>query len=525
MQTLTKKIDAFACRIQSYLNQNVFLVTALVSVMIAAYGFELFNLNLTIDEEMHAFSSQLGRWIEEGRWGMYLLNRFLLPQPVIPFVPLFTALTFHFLAILLFLNSWEIESKLDNFMIGTIGVAYPGIAYMYTFSTINFGIGIGLFFIALAIYVFSKSQGFYKYFSIFPAAIAISIYQGFSVALAAAFLVTFISEEIKGNIQKIKVLNFLRIFLIGVVSAAIYYVIQKIFLLVTSTKIGYVGGYFDINYLLENFGVVASRIFRSMRLIYFGDSSVYGGETRMLAVIVILCFASLLLRVLYSELTVTNKIFVAILCLLLLVLPFAAGFFMRGYLATRFLVSLPIVLAGVVMLGLHGRSRGFKLFSGVLVAICAFQFVVSTNTLFSASALALQADRLLAGRVLERIAEAKAAAGARELKYLEVVGFINRVPTRLIPKVETFGASFFEWDQGHTGRILSFLKTLGVEELQALPVQKRSEMMDLTSTMAIWPDKGSVQVLEDTAVIKFGPYSDVQKQTICGSVKNAKYCN
>jgi hypothetical protein len=198
---------------------------------------------------------------------------------------------------------------------------------------------------------------------------------------------------------------------------------------------------------------------------------------------------------------------------------------MRGYLATRFLVSLPIVMAGVVMLGLHGRSRGFKFFAGALVGICVFQFVVSTNTLFSSSALALQADRLLAGRVLERIAEAKAAAGVKDLRWLEVVGYVNRTPTRLIPKSETFGASFFEWDQGNAHRILSFLKTLGAEELQALPVQERSEMMDLTSTMAIWPDKGSVQVFEDIAVIKFGHYSDVQKQTICGSVKNAKYCN
>lgn len=525
IKIITKQIDAFIFRIQNYFNQNVLLVSTLVAVLIAAYGFELFNLNLTIDEEMHAISSQLGRWIEEGRWGMYLLNRFLIPQPVIPFVPLFTALTFHLLAILLLINSWEVDSEPEKFMVGAIGVAYPGIAYMYTFSTINFGIGIAFFFVALALFVYAKSQGLCRYFSIIPAAVAISIYQGFAVALAVAFLVHFISSEIKNDRNNVNIKNLLTILLIGLLSAATYYVIQKLFLFLALSKIEYVGDYFDINFLLGNFGVATQRLFDSMLLIYSGDSSIYGVEIRMLVAIFILYFASLMFRLMSGNLSLSKKLIITTLCLFLLVLPFAAGFFMRGYLSMRFLVSLPIVLAGVVALGLHGRSRGSKLFAGVLAGVCVFQFVISTNTLFSASALVLQADRLLAGRVLERIADAKAAAGAKDLKYLEVVGYINRTPTRLIPKSETFGASFFEWDQGNAHRIISFLKTLGAEELQALPEKERSELMDSTIPMTIWPDKGSVQVFRDTVVVKFGPYSDVQNQTICAAVKNAKYCD
>jgi len=189
----TAQIDGYFSRIQHYLNQNLIVVTVLTSVVIAAYGFELFNLNLTIDEEVHAFSSQEYAWIAQGRWGMFLLNKFLLPQPVIPFVPLFVALLFHVLAIFLLLNSWDVDSQLEMLMIGAIGVAYPGMAYMYTFSTINFGIGIGLFFVALSLFMYIRSEGFYKLSAALPGAISISIYQGFTVALAAIFLVYFIS--------------------------------------------------------------------------------------------------------------------------------------------------------------------------------------------------------------------------------------------------------------------------------------------------------------------------------------------
>ena len=525
MRTVTKQIDAYISRMHSYLNQNLILVTTLLLIIIAAYGFELFNLNLTIDEEVHAFSPQADRWIEQGRWGMYLLNRFLLPQPVIPFVPLFTALTFHLIAILLLLNSWEVESKLEKLMIGAIGMSYPGMAYMYTFSTINFGIGVGLFLVALALFVYVRTGGGYKYFAVLPAAISISIYQGFAVALAVAFLVHFISVEIRSERRNVNIKNLLTISFIGMLSAATYYAIQKLFLWITATNIGYVDTFFDINYLRENFSDVTRHVLGTLLRVYSGSPFIYGSEISILAVIVILAFSSLAIRLIYCKQSIANKIFIASLCLLLLVLPFASGFFMRGTLAMRFLVGLPIAFAGLVMLGLHGRSRGMKLFTGVIVGFCVFQFVISTNTLFSSSGLALQADRLLAGRVLERIADAKAIAGAKELKYLEVVGFIERAPTRLIPKSETFGASFFEWDQGNTNRVLLFLRTLGYQELQALPVKGRSEIMDLTNAMPTWPDKGSVQVFGDAVVVKFGPYSYVQNRTICEAVKNPKYCN
>lgn len=525
MGTVNKNIDLYISRSLSYLTQNITLVTTLVTIAVASYGFELFNFNLTIDEEVHAFSSQANRWIEQGRWGMYILNSLLLPQPVIPFVPLFTALIFHLLAIILFLNSWEIESKLEKILIGTIGIAYPGMAYMYTFSTINYGIGVGLFLVALALFVYVRADGVCKFFSVLPGAIAISIYQGFAVALAVAFLVHFIAVEIGTDRRNINIKNLFIIFSIGVLSAATYYAIQKLFLLSNATNIEYVDTFFDIDYLWRNISDVTRNVLDTLLRVYSGSPAIYGSEISILGVIVILSLASLALRLISCNLSIANKILIAPLCLLLLVLPFASGFLMRGTLAMRFLVALPIVFTGLVMLGLHGRSRGIKLFAGMLVGFCVFQFVISTNTLFSSSALALQADRLLAGRVLERIAEAKAIAGAKELKYLEVVGYIDRTPTRLISKSETFGASFFEWDQGNANRVLLFLKTLGYEELQPLPVKGRSEMMDITSMMPIWPDKGSVQVFGDIVLIKFGPYSYVQNRTICEAVKNNKYCN
>lgn len=345
------------------------------------------------------------------------------------------------------------------------------------------------------------------------------------MALAVAFLVHFISAEMKSGRRNISIKSLSMIAIIGMLSATTYYIIQKLFLFFSSTHIGYVDTFFDINFLRENFSDVNRQVFSTLKRVYFGSPSIYGNKIRILVLIIILAFGSFAVRLIQGKLSIVSKIFVLFLSLLLLVLPFSSGYLMRGTIAMRFLVALPIIFAGLIMLGVDSRSQAIKLYAAFLVGFCIFQFVISINTLFAASHLALQADRVLAGRILERIAEAKATTGVEELKYMEVVGYIDRSPTRLIPKLETFGASFFEWDQGNTNRVLLFLRTLGYQELQALPIGERSKIMEPASKMPVWPDKGSVQMIDDTVVLKLGPYSYVQKRTICEAVKNPKYCD
>ncbi len=193
-QSLSSKIDALSIDIGTYLKDNIYLLVTLSIVAIVVYGFELFNFNLTIDEEVHA--TLLGptlQWIEQGRWGMYLLNTLILPYSTIPFVPLFIALVFHILAILLLVNLWGRYTKLEKIIIASIALAYPGIAYAYTFSTINYGIGFGFFCCALSLYLYVRLKGWKVFYAIIPAAFAISIYQGMAIALVAVYLIYIIN--------------------------------------------------------------------------------------------------------------------------------------------------------------------------------------------------------------------------------------------------------------------------------------------------------------------------------------------
>jgi hypothetical protein len=282
--------------------------------------------------------------------------------------------------------------------------------------------------------------------------------------------------------------------------------------------LAYVSNFFDLEFLRRYFGTVLYRIWIFAFLpVYLGAEGIYSIRMRSLAVRLVVSILSLFVHLAGSKRSINRWILIFSLLLLLLLVPFLSGLLMQGYMSLRFLVALPVVICGVVMLGMLGSSRNFKIVAVLVAAYCIFQFVTSTNRLFASSHLAFEADRILASRLITRIEDAQTQSITQELKYIEVIGHYSRPSTNLIPKLETFGVSFFEFGQGIPGRIASFLQIAGFERLHEVSVDRRAQLVEIAKTMPAWPDKGSVKVVEDIVLIKFGPYSDAQKMLICSS--------
>lgn len=525
MQTVAEQVDEYISAVRGYLKEHSSLVAFLAFLGVAAYGFELFNLNLTIDEEVQAFLPYGRHYISHGRWGLFLLNKFLLPFPVIPFVPLFVALFFHVAAMLLLLQCWEVEAKPDRFVGGALGVAYPGMAYFYMFSISNFAIGIGLFCSALSLYILKKAQGRVRFLAVLPATLALSIYQGFVVVLAAVFLVSILAEGLRSSRKDLDFRSMGVMVSVGGLSCGAYYLINRIFLVVSGTDLVYVDQIFDLGYLRENTVSVFLKTLEMVRDVYGGSRAIYATEVRVFGMVIALSLTGLALALLRSSLKTSQRLLVLVLTVFLLLLPFVVGLLTRGNIPVRFMIALPVVIAGVAVLGMRLQTGNFRLLMGLSVLSCVFQFVVSINYLNSSSHLALQADRLLATQVISRIEDARVAAGVRELKYLEVVGYRENQASLLMPKSDTFGASFFAWDQGHAGRIILFLRTLGYYNgVTALPVERRSLIAAEASAMPEWPAPGSVKIDGDSVIVKFSPYSALQKKEICAYAHVPELC-
>jgi hypothetical protein len=511
---IDREIVKVRIRTLGYLEENKYVIIFISLAALCAYGFELFNFNLTIDEEVAAnLSGPNLAWISQGRWGMYLLNKFFLPFTVIPFVPLFLALIFHLGAILIILTGLEINGKFEKIIIGSIGIAYPGIAYAYTFSTLNYGIGIGLFCVALSLYFFIKTSGLRRLIAVIPAAFAISIYQGLLPALFAVYLLYIIKVWLLPDTKKVKTL--LQVFSICVMAILLYYIVQKFVVAISRVPAtGYVDQYFDFGYLKSNSKYILSRLGSFLFMVYTGNKAVYGQEVQILGVFMLVLSFGIFITTWKSKVNFPNKVLILIFSVFFLLLPFASGLFTSGYLAMRFLVCLPITMSGWVILGMNNNSRIYKSVVAILAAACLLQFAISTNHLFASSSLALERDRIIGSQLIERI-ENQEGVSKKSIKYLEMIGYLNNPSTELIPRSETFGASFFDWDQGNVWRVLMFLQTLGYNDLEALPLGQRAQMVETAIAMPIWPDRGSVKVVGDIVLVKFGPYSDIQKISIC----------
>ena len=96
--------------------------------------------------------------------------------------------------------------------------------YLYSFSTLSFGIGIGYFCTALALYLFCKQTGNKVYLAILPATFAIAIYQPFIIVVISVFLIHLVNAGIQNLKDTYKILFRLIIVVVG--SLFLYIVIQ-----------------------------------------------------------------------------------------------------------------------------------------------------------------------------------------------------------------------------------------------------------------------------------------------------------
>lgn len=511
----TKKNSEFINRVRIYMQKNNTTFVFLGIVLVVSYGFELFNINLTIDEELAALHTQINPgFISSGRWGLYLLTKIFFPKQVIPIIPLLFTLFSHSISILLLLKIFEIENQTTRTILTLFGLGWPGLAYIYSFSFVNFAIGFGFLCIALSLFVLLKSKRRLKFLAALPIALVFSIYQPLIQPLVMVFIffALFRWHEEHKNLPRF----FLSSLLVLGLGYALYYAVQQLFLFAFNAQSSdYVSHYFNLSGLFQNLGWYLQKLARLAYNIFIGDSSFYGLAIRSLPLF--LLFAGIL--ILFTRYKNRTKLgdFLLFLGLLVVfsILPFIGGILTKGYIPYRSLLGVPIFLMGWAALSLKYASHKAKIVLGVLAAFTLFQFSVSTNHLFASSAFAYEEDKLLAYQLVTRIEEEKIKASAENIRYLEMIGYMDRTLTPLVSRIENIGASFFGWDEGNSLRAVSFLKVLGYTSLDALPSERRADYIEYGMSMATWPKAGSVIVVDDVVLVKFSPYSPTQIKTIC----------
>ena len=502
-------------RITNYLNSHRLLIWILILFVSYVYGYELFNVHITIDEEISAFRSETNlAFLTSGRWGLFLFANLFFQKSVIPFLPLATTLLFILIGILLLLETVSLPNKLACFLITAMGLAWSGFVYVFSFSVINFAIGFGFLCISLSLYLLTKGNGAGKLWAAIPIAFVISIYQPLLQPLVMVFLLypLYHWREERHNFLRF-LLNALLALGIGFV---LYYGIQQLFLFAFNTSTStYVTHYFDFANLFANIGWYLQKLARLFYNVMVGDSSFYSITVRALPIFLFVAGLIILIGEFKKRERTSYYLLFLVLLAIFTIMPFIGGILTKGYIPYRSLLGVPMFLVGWAALAFKNAGQRSRWLLSILAALTLFQFASSTNHLFASSAFAYEEDKILATQLIQRIEDEIENTGVVSPLYLEMVGYVQRPSTPLVSRIENIGASFFGWDGGRTNRVTNFLRILGYTSVDALPLERRSAYVDQGITMPVWPAKGSVQVVGDVVLVKFSPYSRQQVEAIC----------
>jgi hypothetical protein len=486
----------------------------LAAVVVLSYGYEIFNFNLTIDEELHVVRA--GRvhmdWAAQGRWGMALLNYFVLQNPIVPAVSVSLGL-FGTVAGLFayFRNTYQVD-RVGLVGIVALAVTVPTLAFTYTFSTLAYGIGFAFLAIAASLWLIRWRTWLGFAVACVLGAFAVSVYQTFVFVLAMLALAAAVNSWDGSKADAMSASRKLLAYVIG--SVVIYVLVNYVVLKVVSQDVRYVGQFIDFRGLfehpLERVQAASERVFKilTLRSGLFGEQSGWLGSVVLVAVVFSLVFP--LLKRQYGLLLRGGVVALGILGLMIF-----ADAIAPGGAPIRSMIYAPVGVAIIVANAytVVGDAGKRVLLSLSVLAVIGNSMI--NNHLHASSVAAEYKDRALAQTIMNTVRELNTEArGDTSLFKVEVIGSHAWPETPIQSRTETFGASFFEWDAGNRWRVAAYLNLNGLPAVGAAD-EDRVRVIELAKRMPVWPNDGWIALSGDVIVIKFGEYSLPQKESLC----------
>lgn len=479
-------------------------IIALASALLITYGYEIFSFHLTMDEEVFGELRNIPyaeRWIDQGRWAMALLT-VLTPSPVVPVVS-------GGIGILLSGTAWWLLSKYRlgmsdwaSAIAAALGGTIPVLAFIFSFSTIALGVGVGNMLIVAFAWAIASDKWVVRAVAPIAGATAIGIYDTFAIAIAALGLALVARRATVMSVG----------LAIGAVSVSL--LLSRVLGLLTSwatgVKLGgYAGNYLDLEGLFSDpVGRLAAAARNVNSVVRLSDER-FGLHSPWLAIAIGTILAVSIVSVLLRREPWARKSLrtAAVVCVALL--PFGAEALAASSVPLRSQLYLPIVviilaaIAFPAILALPARLGRFaQVAMAALVVLAIVGNATISNRLFASAEMNYDLDRALAfsiGQSKDILSD-----GDNTTNVPLVVSGKHAWPdSALTPTRETLGASFFEIGGGSQSRIAAFLRSQGVQVGEPTPQQSVMAWTFLDE-MPDYPNPGWIRMEEGVLLVKFG---------------------
>lgn len=518
---LVDKIEHAIGKIQSTIERTslppLSSLKMILFVGLFVYGFELFNFNFSIDEEIHSLrQSSVAEWLAQGRWGMAILN-LIIPYTVIPVISLLIGIFTIGSSMLITTTAINGKFTIASFLASCLAFVFPTLIFILSFSTISYGIGFGFLAASVGSLLFDKRRYLW---SIILFGFAISIYQSFTFLIITILSFQILNDHLKATKKPYPLLSLTLVLLGGL---TFYYLVQKLSILFSGLEITYLSNFLSLGSLIKEPLKVIKSTLKDVLDIYFGKSDLYFTYSFALAATVFMSFFIIVNRIIRSRSSALTKSLMFFIFLTALLSPFIMHLLNGGFMPVRSMVSVPFAMGLLFLVAYKYSGKVMRMLLVVFASFATVHLTVATVRWQLSGHLALQNDRNLAEQIIIK-ANHLIAQSNTPVKYFEVVGYNTIKESLLIKKKDTIGASFFEWDGGNPYRILAFLELYGMPDLDVASIENRSMLLSETKTMPSWPQDGSIAVINETIILKFGDYSVTQRHILC-NVNDEILCN
>lgn len=489
----------------------------LFAIFVAMYFSELASFSLSIDEELAALRTDSSIWIAQGRWGAYLIERFLIPNPVMPLLAPAIFGVGCVAAYLLVMDAIaKHELSIAEYACFAIFCAFPTWFFIVEFYSNIAAVGIGMAAGAFAIWLINKRDipavGSRFLVAVAAGGFAISIYQSFAPAILVLGIAVCVLQA-RAGIERSLPKDLIRVGVLVAGSAIFYAVGNAIFKSFTSKRSEYFESLFQPVFFFQHPVMVTGRVLEAIGGALGLDRGTYG---------VILWAVPLLLILggwtLFKELSRTRLLLLAA-ALVCLFIPFGVHVLAAGIMPVRSLVGLPIAVWLFVYLAVTSSNARISIVSSILLGVVIFQIQVIQNYRQASSYLVDKHDTLLAAAIYDRLA-AMPAFDAKRSYALSVFGGLPFATNYPRPPSSTVGYSFFEWDGGNAKRIAYYMKLLGYFNLNDPTEQQVDQTIVRLSTMPVWPAPGSLETQGDIVLIRLGETPSYANQQALAKVAN-----
>ncbi|MDG6399537.1 glucosyltransferase domain-containing protein [Pseudomonas quasicaspiana] len=516
----TLRERGFAKRINITLAQDSFSLKEFLTLLGTAVVINILpmvNFFLSIDDEAGAYRTDPGVWIADGRWTAFLVEKFIFPQPVIPFVPNLFFYVCLAAAYMLILRAHRLKLTWITGLAYCIFIAHPIWWFIGEFYSNIPSTGLGVLCLSMAIYVTSRihlaeltGKKYLTQISIAGLflALAIGAYQSlvmfYIVVSVGAVIFSYraiMSEPTTFSRPLLKTVGtYIIVFITGLL---MYIAINKVAQAIYAGNRGYIDGFLRIDEFLNDPLGITALVFGEMWKIYTGSEKTFGAAFSSSGAVIGLAALFLLTQ---KTLKAFSLMFMFVVAMLIapFLLHFATG---ALYLPLRSMLAVSFVcwIATVIIL----ERKGILRYIGIFLSAILMLQMVSINGQYSASTiLATTHDRFTAEALYSRMAALDPKFDRDAPIAVDVFGkmsFTSRYPA---PASSTMSSSFFDWDEGNVHRMVRYMQLIGFKNLYVLENSKRIARTPQFKEMPIWPATGSVLLENGVYYIKLAEKPD-----------------